>query len=96
MKSLQEIRLKLAEHKAPLFAKYPIKKLSIFGSFSQKNHEIKNDLDLLVEFNEPIGIQFIDLAEELENLIDYKVDLVSRNGLKEQYYEAIKSDLIDV
>ena len=56
----------------------------------------RHQLDLLVEFNGKIGIRFIDLAEEIERIIGFKVDLVSRNGLKDKYYQVIKADLIYV
>jgi len=45
-----------------------------------KNKTIKefeeSDLDILVEFNRPIGLDFVDLADELENILNLKVDLV--------------------
>jgi predicted nucleotidyltransferase len=47
----------------------------------------------LVEFTKNIGIRFIDLADELETIFGKKVDLVSKNGLKNKYLEQIYSDL---
>jgi predicted nucleotidyltransferase len=41
-------------------------------------------------------LRFIDLADELEDLIGIKVDLVSKNGVKESYLQTIDSDLIYV
>jgi predicted nucleotidyltransferase len=43
-----------------------------------------------------VGIKFIDLADELEQMLQNKVDLVSRNGLKPKYYQAIEPELIYV
>jgi len=93
MKSLQEIKSTLGRHKQHLFSDYPIKSLAIFGSFARKEQNDESDLDIVVEFNEKIGIRFIDLAEELEKLIGFKVDLVSRKGIKEKYYKRIQIDL---
>lgn len=93
MKTLREIKLTLGMHKQRLFSDYPIKSLAIFGSYARKEQKEESDLDIVVEFNEKIGIRFIDLAEELENLIGFKVDLVSRRGIKEKYYQQIQSDL---
>ena len=53
-------------------------------------------MDLLVEFNGKIGIRFIDLANELEDLVEFQIDLVSKNGIKENYYQSIALDLIYV
>jgi len=96
MKSLQEIKSTLSNHKQHLFSEYPIKSMAIFGSYARKEQKDESDLDLIVEFNGNIGIRFIDLAEEIESLIGFKVDLISRNGVKEKYFRAIKSDLIYV
>jgi predicted nucleotidyltransferase len=49
-----------------------------------------------VDFSKPIGICFIDLADEIESLLNVSVDLVSRNGIKEKYYKVIQEDLIHV
>jgi predicted nucleotidyltransferase len=79
-----------------LQTKYGLNKIAIFGSFSRGHQNNESDLDILVEFERPIGIEFIDLAEELENILCVKVDLVSKNGIKPDYYQSIKTDLIYV
>ena len=43
-----------------------------------------------------MGIEFIDLAGELEAILHRKVDLVSKNGIKPKYLEEIKKDLVYV
>jgi predicted nucleotidyltransferase len=96
MKSLNDIQLALSSHKNYLFSEYPIESLAIFGSYARKQQKKNSDLDLLVEFNGKIGIRFIDLADEIESLIGFKVDLISRKGIKEKYYQSISSDLIYV
>ena len=96
MKSLQDIRIILQRNKQYLFNDYPITSLAIFGSYARKEQHEKSDLDILVEFRDKIGVRFIDLAEEIEELIGSKVDLVSRNGIKDKYFQAINSDLIYV
>ncbi|MCX2678525.1 nucleotidyltransferase family protein [Galbibacter sp. EGI 63066] len=96
MRTLQDIKNKLSSHKSRLFKDYPIKSLAIFGSYSRSEQENSSDLDILVEFSDRIGIRFIDLAEELEKIVGFKVDLVSKKGIKEKYLNSINSDLIYV
>lgn len=79
-----------------MFLEYSIKSLAIFGSNARKEQKDGSDLDLLVEFNDKVGVRFIDLAEELEKLIGFKVDLVSRKGIKDKYFKRIQSDLMYV
>lgn len=93
MKTLEEIEQLLRKHKQNLFSRYPIRSMAIFGSYARNEQDEKSDLDIVVEFNDKIGIRFIDLADEIEKLIGFKVDLVSRKGIKEKYFERIKEDL---
>ena len=82
--------------KPELLAQYPIKSIAIFGSVSRKEDNKDSDIDILVEFNAPIGMKFIHLAYDLEKILKRKVDLVSKEGIKDKYYNEIKQDLIYV
>ncbi len=93
MKSIQDIKSTLNKHKHHLFEEYPIKSLAIFGSYARNEQSIDSDVDIMVEFNDKIGVRFIDLAEELERLIGFKVDLVSKKGIRGKYFQRIQSDL---
>lgn len=93
MKTLEEIKSTLTGYKPELYSHYPIKTLAIFGSYARGEQVDDSDIDILVEFNGEIGIRFIDLADEIERLVGSKVDLVSKNGIKKRYFNAIKSDL---
>ncbi len=96
MSTINEIRKQLGKHRDYLFQAYPIKSIAIFGSYARKENTGDSDLDILVEFNDKIGIRFIDLADEIESIVGLKVDLVSRNGIKKGYLSAIDPDLIYV
>ena len=96
MKTLQEIKSTLSSHKRRLFNDYPIKSMAIFGSYSRKEQKDISDLDILVEFSDRIGIRFVDLADDLEKIVGFKVDLVSKKGIKDKYLKSIDSDLIYV
>jgi predicted nucleotidyltransferase len=96
MRTLQEVKDTLSNHKERLFHDYPIKSLAIFGSYSRREQNDLSDLDILVEFSDKIGIRFVDLAEDLENIVGFKVDLVSKKGIKTKYLKSIDSDLIYV
>lgn len=93
MKTQNQILEILRNNKPLLFSKYPVKQLAIFGSFSRNDQNENSYLDVLVEFNSKIGMGFIELADELEDILLMKIDLVSKNGIKEKYYNAIKDEL---
>lgn len=95
--SNQEIIIsKLKDAKEVLKKKYPIKTLALFGSVSRNEDLQDSDVDIMVEFDQAVGMEFIHLCYELEKILNRKVDLVSRNGIKEKYFNEIKNDLIHV
>lgn len=87
---------KLKTAKPILLQNYPIKQLALFGSVSRKEDNKDSDVDIMVEFDRPVGMEFIHLCYELEKILNRKVDLVSRNGIKEKYFDEIKTDLMYV
>jgi len=93
MITCNSIKETLAKHKLYLNHKYHISYLAVFGSISRGDNNDKSDIDILVDFTEPIGIDFIDLADELENILKHKVDLVTRNAIKPKYFAQIKDEL---
>ncbi len=96
MTTQQNILSALRSAKPELEKKYPIKAIALFGSYSRNENTTDSDIDVMVEFKEPIGIRFIDLADELEDILQHKVDLVSRKGIKPHYFQAIEPELIYV
>lgn len=96
MLSKSDIIVQLKSAKSRLESKYPIKAMALFGSYARGEQNQSSDVDILVEFDGSIGIQFIDLAEEIEKLLGTNVDLVSRYGIKDKYFKSISEDLIYV
>lgn len=63
-------------------AEYGVTRLGIFGSYAKGTATANSDVDLIVEFERPLGLRFIDFAEELERLLNKKVDILTPDGLK--------------
>ncbi len=73
---------------------YPISKIGVFGSFARGEANADSDLDLLVEFAEPITLfRFVDLKLDLEELLKIKVDLVTPAALKPRIKEKILTEV---
>lgn len=96
MLSKQKILASLQSVKPVLEEKYGVDMLALFGSYSRNDATIDSDIDILVGFRQALGIEFIDLAYELEDLLHHKVDLVSIKAIKPKYFEALKEQLIYV
>ena len=96
MLSSSEIRERLARVKEDLFHRYPIRALGLFGSVARGEARQDSDIDILVEFSQPVGFEIVDLSMELEALLEHPVDLVSRNGIKARLLPFVEKDLIYV
>ncbi len=70
--------------------------IGLFGSVVRDDFTPQSDVDVVVSFNRPIGIGFVDLAEKLQNALSRKVDLVSQKGIQEDYWKAIKKEVLYV
>jgi len=91
--TLADILSVLRRERARLFAKYGLKSMAVFGSATRDDFRPDSDVDIMVKFERPIGIEFVSLADELETIVQRKVDLVTRGSIKERYLPYILPDL---
>jgi predicted nucleotidyltransferase len=96
MKNLEEVRGVLQGHKEELKSRYGVSRIGIFGSYARNEQIEESDVDILVEFERPIGLDFVALAEHLEALLGFKVDLVSRGAIKPNRWKYVAEDLLYV
>jgi len=81
--------------KPELVKKYNVSSIGLFGSVVRDDFvPAKSDIDVVVDFSKPIGIEFVALAEFLEKKFDKKVDLVSKNGIKTGYFAEIEREIV--
>lgn len=80
---------KIRQIKPILMKDFFVKRIGLFGSYSQGNHREDSDIDLLVEFEKPVGWKFFSLEDYLENVFGRKVDLVTEKSLKKQLKTSI-------
>lgn len=84
----------IAEHRAEL-NRFHVASISIFGSVARGDARPDSDIDVLVEFDRPIGMfDFLDLKEFLEGILNRKVDLATRESLKQQLRDQILKEAI--
>ena len=81
MDKIEVIRL-IHEHSDVLMNEYGISRIGIFGSILKGTMTEDSDLDIVVEFNKPIGFKFNSLVEYLEYLLGRKVDVLTKEGIK--------------
>jgi len=97
MKTLEEIKEVLANHKEELREKYGVKEIGIFGSCIRGEEKRESDIDILVEFEEDAKISLLDfvgIENYLSDLLGAKVDLVEKSGLKPRIGKHILQEVI--
>ena len=79
-----------------ILASYPVKKASLFGSFARNDYTDASDVDILLEFSEPIGLRYGSLYTDLKKAIQREPGLMTVKGLEErsaQFKESVSSSL---
>lgn len=95
VRDVDRIKEVLARHKGELRRRFKVKIIGVFGSYVRGEQKRKSDVDVLVEFEEPVGLfEFIALENYLSDLLGVKVDLVSRKALKPRIGERILKEVI--
>jgi hypothetical protein len=97
MKTVNEIKQILEFHKKEFKEKYGVKTIGIFGSYLKEVQTQASDIDVLVEFEKPIGLlEFVGLKNHLSDLLEMQVDLVMKKALKPGIGRRILSEVVYV
>jgi uncharacterized protein len=95
MSEIANITAILQKLKPELSEKYNVKSIGLFGSIVRDDYSPTNsDIDIIVDFSKPIGIEFVDLADLIESKIKRKIDLISKSGIKKHYLQEIQAEII--
>lgn len=80
----------LKQHKSEL-TEQGVRALAIFGSVARNESTSKSDVDILIDFDSKRGLfAFVDLKTYLEDILNCKVDLVTKNAL----HPALKTQIL--
>ena len=82
MLTKEQITNILQEKYPYLASEYGVKRIGLFGSYAQGVPTEVSDIDIVVEFERPIGFRFIELTEYLERLLGRRVDVLTRAGIQ--------------
>lgn len=83
MKHKKQILTLLKQQLPHLKKNFKVKSIGIFGSYAREEQTEKSDIDMLVEFEAPVGFfKFMELEDYLSAKLGAKVDLVTPDALK--------------
>ena len=95
MPAKNEIIEKLSAIKPLLQAKYNLTELALFGSYARDEQTDESDIDIMVDYNPKTYKGFLYSIDEIEKLFPGMViQPAIKGGIKPQYFDAIKPDLI--
>ena len=90
----EQVRRCLTNAQAELAA-LGVRSLDLFGSVARGEASADSDVDLLVEFDRPVGLfHFFNVQHRLEEILHARVDLVMRDAVKPQLRERIFAEAI--
>ena len=96
MKTREEILKLLRRDRPVLQSRFKVRHLALFGSYARGDQRQDSDVDILVDVDSSIGLDFVTLAEDIEKVLGLHVDLVSRRAVKPRHWNIIEKELIDV
>ncbi|AGK60040.1 putative nucleotidyltransferase [Archaeoglobus sulfaticallidus PM70-1] len=98
MKNLEEVIQILKENDRILKERFKVKSIGVFGSVTRGEQKETSDIDIIVEFSEPVGWEIVDLKEFLEELLGVRVDVVTKNAAmrKPLLWKSIEREVVYV
>jgi predicted nucleotidyltransferase len=93
MPSQKQIQAILQAQKNYLKEKYGVERIGVFGSFARGEGGRGSDIDLLIEFERPVGLAMMDMADELEAMLGRTVDILTPVGLENIRIDSIRKDI---
>jgi len=83
MRTREEVLRILKEELPFLRNKFKVRKVGLFGSCARAEQVEGSDIDVLVEFEEPVGFfKFIELEDYLSRKLEARVELVTPDAIK--------------
>ena len=96
MQTRENILAALRDLKPAIAGRYKLRSMALFGSYARGDQTPESDVDVLVDVDPAIGLDFIDLAETIERRLGVKTDVVPADGVKPRYRAVIQKDLVYV
>ncbi|MEW6143369.1 MAG: nucleotidyltransferase family protein [Chloroflexota bacterium] len=96
MKTREDILAILTANKVELQRRFKVKRIALFGSYARGEQRSDSDVDILVEVDPSIGLDFVTLAETTEELLGLPAHIVSHRAMSSRNMKAIMADLVYV
>lgn len=86
---------RLREKELFLQNEYGVKRIGLFGSFAHGTATEESDVDMVVEFERPIGFRFMELVDYLEDLLEKDVDVLTPAGVQNIRVNGVAKNIME-
>jgi len=83
---------KLKKQIIDFFKDKDVKRVELFGSFARNEQTQNSDIDLLIDFKGGL-FEFVKLKNSLEEKLNKKVDLVTKDSISPYIWDYVKDDI---
>ena len=93
MPTRAQIVRQLHEEQPYLAAEFGVHRMGLFGSHARGEADQASDVDLLVEFDQPLGFRFLELVDHLERVLGRRVDVLTPAGMQSIRVRQVAQDV---
>lgn len=83
----------LKKLKPYIHERWGVVEIAVFGSVARGESTIESDIDILFDYDQPIGLEIVSLSDFLEEKLKYKVDLLSKKAVRSQEWDVIGKEV---
>jgi uncharacterized protein len=90
---LEDVLAQLRQMNPQLQEQWGVQVLAVFGSVARGEATTDSDVDLLFDYNRPLGLELITVGDYLEDKLGHKVDLLSKKAIRPKVWPYIKDEM---
>jgi len=88
--------IEILRRELPYFvSRYGVKRIGLFGSYAKGTQAEDSDVDVVVEFERPIGLKFVEFGDYLERILGKKTDILTPAGIEGIRIRRVAEDIRD-
>ncbi len=96
MKTKEDVIEALRALKPLVMDTFNVRSIALFGSFARGEQTESSDVDIIVDVDSSIGLDFVDFADLIESKLGIAADVVPADGIKPRYRDFIAKDMLYV
>jgi uncharacterized protein len=96
MRSREEVLTILHSAQQDLRTRYQVTRMALFGSYARGDQREDSDIDILIDVDPSIGLRLVALADELENMLGGRVELVTVRAASPRMKQILEAECIEV